>query len=220
MALADLFPGAIERFQPLLGQLHRLIGHAARAQRVGVRFAHHAAPGGARLIQRRIGRKFQQIKRIGRRTTHEPRLHRAKTGRAQAEDLGDRAQERVLGRVQVAIRQRDVKQPLKQVAQHRIARREQRGDLAGIGVEPGDVLPRQIEHPRGMRFIRGRDGKDGAEHRHLVARHNAVGLGQLGPQRDHADGKGDAAFGPGAQPVEHRRQRFPGAQRLDGIGDP
>ena len=47
MALLDLFPGRIERLQAFLGQFHRLVGHPARPQRIGMRIAHHAAEGGA-----------------------------------------------------------------------------------------------------------------------------------------------------------------------------
>jgi len=47
----------------------------------------------------------------------------------------------------------------------------------------------------------------------LVAGHLPVGLGHLGPKRDHRNGKGHRPLWRGAQTVENSRQPLTGGER-------
>ena len=87
-----------------------------------------------------------------------------------AEDLGDPAQEALLGVVIAAVRDGDVEQALENVLEHARPAAEHPGDARGVGVETGDVLAGEVEHARRRRFVLGRDLEDLAEGRDLGRR--------------------------------------------------
>ena len=65
--------------------------------------------------------------------------------------------------------------------------------MSGIGLEAGDVLLGEIVKPRDVLPFGSRNFEYLLEGAHLIMRDDAVGLGHLGRQRDHRDGKSNAA---------------------------
>ena len=80
---------------------------------------------------------------------------------------------------------------MQQIFQHLGGRLEQIGDLSSIGLEPGDILARQVKDAGDAFHILGRNLKDLFEGLYFVPGHLAVGLGHFRAQGDDADGKGD-----------------------------
>ena len=56
---------------------------------------------------------------------------------------------------------------------------------------PLATLASPLFHAQALEDLGPRDLEDAAEGRDLLARDAAIGLGDLGAQRDHADGEGD-----------------------------
>jgi len=113
----------------------------------------------------------------------------------------------------------DVEKAVHQVGQHGTVGLEHPRDLAGIFLESGDILAREVEDTGGRFLIGLRNGEDLAEGGHLVAGNKPVGLGHLGAERDHGNGETDRAFGRFAQAVEHRAKPFTGGEGRQGIAD-
>ena len=113
------------------------------------------------------------------------------------------AQESILAGVIASIGHRDLKQGFQNIDQHMMVigadrmaiRVEKPRDLAGIGVEPRHILPRQVEDAGGMVLFAFRKGEDAAKGGDFVAGHGAIGLGHLGPKGKDCDCKGNRPFG-------------------------
>ncbi len=114
----------------------------------------------------------------------------------------------------IAIRNGDIKKPLHQIAKRPAGLGKHRGDFAGIAVKPRNILTRKVEDTGGVVFFCGGDREYFPKGGDLVPGHAPVGLGHLGTQRNHRDGKGDRTFGRRAQTVEDLAQRFAISKRL------
>lgn len=185
--------------------------------------AHGGLPGGAGFLDTGLRRHAEDIIGIARRIGHIAGADGAETGFAHPEDLGDIPQEFIFARVIAAIGHGNVEQAFQHIGQHALVIVEHGADLGGIGIIARHILPGQVEHLCGIAFFLGRDVKHLAEGRHFVAGHFAIGLGHLGPQGDHGDGKGHRAFGAGlgraAQAIKDRSKAFALHQCRDGFED-
>lgn len=118
-------------------------------------FANDGPPSGAGGIAPGLGRHAQHVPRIGLAIRHEAGTQPGEGAFVDLEDLGDPPEEGVLGRVVVAIGERDVEQPFHQVAKRPLLAAEHRGDLAGVILETGHVGARHVEHPCGVGLLLG-----------------------------------------------------------------
>ena len=153
-----------------LGQLHRLGRHAARDHPVGVAVAHRLLPGRPRLVQAGARRDAQHVIGVARGAFGTNRARTSGSSgspmpKIRATSAGTR------------LRSGDsCRRPPRSGTAPRAGRpapcgrrrRTSARDLAGIGVEPRHVLPRQVEDAGGVRLFARRDGEDLAEGRHLV----------------------------------------------------
>ena len=87
----------------------------------------------------------------------------------------------------------DVEQAVEDVLQHLRVVGEEPRHVARIGLEAGDVALGEVVDAADVPLLAGRDGEDAAEGVDLRPRHDAVGLGHLGGERDHGDGEGGLA---------------------------
>ena len=106
--------GRVDGGEPAVGGGAEVGWHAARGEPVGVMLAHERAVACLELRIRDVGAHVEH--RVGaRRIGNEAGADREELAPAQAEAVGNRLQELVLGRVQDAVGRRDVEQAL----QHR-----------------------------------------------------------------------------------------------------
>ena len=135
------------------------------------------------------------------------------------EDGGDAGEELVLLGVVVAVGHGDVEQPLEEVAELRRAVAEHPADPAGVVLEARDVLAGEVVDAGDVGLLLVGDDEDLAEGRDLVAGDEAVGLGDLGAERDGGDGEAHGLLGRGPQALEEAGQGLAALEAGQGLGD-
>ena len=149
-----------------------------------------------------------------------PRLDAAERRLPDAEDPADPAQEFLFAGVVAPVGHRDLEQPFEDVLEDLRPVREHPPNAAGIDVEAGDVLPRQVEDPCCGLLVLRRDPEHLPERRDFRGLHLSVRLGHLRPEPHDRDREGDRGLRRAAAAVEHGRQRLPaGDEGGDRVGD-
>ena len=172
---------------------------------VGMVLAHEVAPARARLVQRRAEGDAQHVAGRAALFGAVAGAHGGDRSGIDAEDARHLVKEHDLARGQAVVGHRDQVQPFQHVHQHRVGGREHRGHPPGPQVEARHVAAGKVEDLRRVPFLGPGDLEDAAEGRDLFPRDAAVGLGDLGAQRDHGDGKGDRPFRRNRGAATHQR---------------
>ena len=182
--------------------------------------AHQFAIAFANVIGFGAGRKPENEEGIVRHVD-VPRPDAREIGLGEAEDFRHAPEEAMFAGVEGIVGLGDVEQRVEHILQHFAARLEQFGDLPGIGLEARDVLLGEVEDTRDRGQFAIGNVEDLLEGPDLVFRHDAVGLGHLGAQPDHADGEGDGFFRRRRVAVDDRLQESSHrlANRCEGVGD-
>lgn len=152
--------------------------------------ADEMAPAAAHGGDVRPPRHAQHLPGIAPAARQMPGLDTGEDPGRNAEDRGDGGKEGLLLRGIDPVGQRDLEEAVEHVLQEDRVGLEDPGDAAGIGVEAGDILPREVEDPGRRRLVAGRQAEDLAEDAHLLGPDLAIGLCHLGPERNDRDREG------------------------------
>ncbi len=183
-------PGGIDPRHPLRRDLDQVLGHPLRDQSVGVVLPDQPSPslahGGVVRLPRdpehRIGIDLIAA-RMGGMDAGEGRI-------VEAEQPGHLRQIGMFGGMDDPVRLGDMEQCVEELLEHRRFVGEHTRDLPRIGFEPARILAGEIEQTPDILALLRRDLKQLAKDSDLVSGDPSVGLGHLGAERDHRDGKG------------------------------